>query len=97
MLNSNSNLILYLLFFSPFLKVSQPFELVGMDIIGKVTETEAGNIYICVMVDYFTKWSEAFALPSKTAANVADCIVTFFLSIWSPKKDLNRPGTRVRQ
>lgn len=46
-------------------KVSQPFELVGMDIVGKVAETEAGNMYICVMVDYFTKWSEAFPYHPK--------------------------------
>ena len=47
------------------------------------------------MVDYFTIWSEAFALPSKTAAKVGDCIVKFFLSFWGPKKDPNWPGMRV--
>lgn len=62
-----------------FVKVSQPFELVGMDIFGRVAETEAGNTYICVMVDYYTKWSQAFALPTKTPADVADCIVRFLM------------------
>jgi IS30 family transposase len=73
-------------------KVSQPFELVGMDMIGKVAETEAGNTYILVTVDYFTKWPEAFALPSKTAANVADCIIRFFYRFGAPKRILTDQG-----
>ncbi|RXN15276.1 myosin-1 isoform X3 [Labeo rohita] len=37
--------------------VTEPLELLGMDLIGKLTPTENGHQYICVMVDYFTKWS----------------------------------------
>ena len=38
-------------------------ELVGMDL--KLTVTESGNQYICVMVDYLTKWAEAYPLKIK--------------------------------
>jgi hypothetical protein len=38
-----------------------------MDLIGKLTLTESGNQYICVMVDFITKRPQAYALSSKTA------------------------------
>ncbi|CAL9696274.1 unnamed protein product [Knipowitschia caucasica] len=74
------------------IEVSQPFELVGMDLIGKVVKTEAGNEYIAVMIDYFTKWSEAYPLPSKTAADVAQCILKFFYRFGAPKRILTDQG-----
>lgn len=67
---------------------------VGMDLIGKVAKTEAGNEYIAFMVDYFTKWSEAHPLPSKTAAEVAKCII-IFLPFWSTKANSDRPGKGI--
>ncbi|KAI7793751.1 putative gypsy retrotransposon integrase-like protein 1-like [Triplophysa rosa] len=68
------------------LEANQPFEFVGMYLIGKVAKTKTGNKFICVMVDYYTRWSEAFALPSKTAANVAGCIMKFFYRFGAPKR-----------
>jgi len=29
-----------------------------MDLVGKLGTTKSGNQYICVMIDYFTKWTE---------------------------------------
>lgn len=46
-----------------------------MDLVEKLTPTEDGYQYICVMVDYFTKWCEAFLLKSKSAEEVTGCIV----------------------
>ena len=43
----------------------------------RLSATESGNQYICVMVDYFTKWAEAYALKSKTAEEVTNCILDF--------------------
>ncbi len=74
MFDSNSNTVFVILF--SFVKVNHPFKLVGMHMTGKVAETEAGDIR--VMVDYLSKWSEALALLSQTAANVSTCIVQFF-------------------
>ncbi|KAL0152331.1 hypothetical protein M9458_052054 [Cirrhinus mrigala] len=42
-----------------------------MDLVGRVTGTKKGNEYICVLVDYYTKWAEAYAIPNKSAAVVA--------------------------
>jgi len=47
-----------------------------MDLI-KLTVTEGGNQYICAMVDYFTKWAEAYPLKSKSAEEVTSCILDF--------------------
>ena len=52
-------------------QVTEPLELVGMDLVGKLTLTDGGNQYICVMVDYYTKWAEAYPLKSKTADEVS--------------------------
>ena len=44
---------------------------VGIDLIGPLPETRSGNKYIVTLVDYFSKWPEAQALPDKTAKGVA--------------------------
>ena len=38
--------------------------------------TNNGNRYIVTMIDYFSKWPEAAALPNKTARSVAQFIFT---------------------
>lgn len=45
---------------------------VGIDIIRPLQETTRGNKYIVVISDYFSKWSEATAIPDKTSKSVAD-------------------------
>ncbi|KAI9542211.1 hypothetical protein NQZ68_022264, partial [Dissostichus eleginoides] len=52
--------------YSP-IKVTQPFELVGMDLIGKLAMTKDGYLYVCVMIDYMTKWPQAYPLSAKSA------------------------------
>ena len=53
-----------------------PMETIACDIMGPLTQTDNGNVYILVIMDYFTKWVEAFALPNHTAQTVADKLVT---------------------
>ena len=52
------------------IKVGQPFDRVGMDIVGPLPMTERGNKYIVVATDYLTKWPEARALPNAKASSV---------------------------
>ena len=79
--------------FTYFSKVSEPLELVGMDLVGKLTLTCGGNLYICVIVDYFTKWAEAYSLKSKTAVKVTNCILNLFYKFGAPKRLLTDQGS----
>ena len=49
----------------------------GVDMTGPWHLSRAGNLYLCVIQDYFSKWIEVFAMPDKTAKSVAKCLVTF--------------------
>ena len=53
----------------------QSFQQVGIDLVGPLQPSASGNRYIIVVMDYLTKWCEVLAVPTKTAATVAD----FFL------------------
>ncbi|ROT63006.1 hypothetical protein C7M84_019127 [Penaeus vannamei] len=44
-----------------------PMERMAVDIAGPFPCTERGNKYICVAMDYFSKWPEAGALPNHEA------------------------------
>ena len=58
------------------IKVSRRFQVIALDIFGPLPITDNSNEYIVVIADYFTKYTEAFALPNHTALTVADKLVT---------------------
>ena len=74
------------------LKVTQPFELLGMDLIGKLSMTGGGHQYICVIIDYLTKWPQAYPLHTKSAKEVTECILKFFYQFEAPKRILTDKG-----
>ena len=45
---------------------------VAMDLLDLSVTTTRGNRYVLVMVDCFSRWTEACPLPDKTAQSVAD-------------------------
>src|SRR5947209_2459324 len=53
------------------IKIGQPFERIGINIVGPLPKTSQGNVHIVVAVDYLTKWPEARAIPDATAESVA--------------------------
>ncbi len=59
-----------------------PHDRIAIDILGELPETENGNKYILVVSDYFTKWTQAFALPDQTAQTVADVLMTQYISLF---------------
>ena len=56
-----------------------PLERVAMDYQGPFPETENGNRHLLVVMDYFTKWPEAYALPNQEAVTVAKVLVDEFI------------------
>ena len=48
-----------------------PLQIVAVVITRPFPESETGNNYILVVVDYFTKWMEAYAIPDQGATSVA--------------------------
>lgn len=53
-------------------QVGMPLEHVAMDIAEPFSETHQGNKFILVVSDYFTKWTEAYAIPNHQAETVAN-------------------------
>ena len=60
--------------------VGAPLERVALDVLGPLPESERGNKYILVVADYFTKWTEAYAIPDQEAAMVATKVVEEFVA-----------------
>ncbi|KAJ8950520.1 hypothetical protein NQ318_015264 [Aromia moschata] len=52
-----------------------PFERVAVDILGPLPVTDRGNKYLMVVMDYFSKWSEAVPLPNQEAETVAEAFI----------------------
>ena len=55
--------------------VEGAFDRIAMDILGPLPVTNDGNRYIIVFSDYYTRWPEAFALPSIEAPRIAQLLV----------------------
>ena len=55
--------------------VGAPLDRIGMDLLGALPLTPRGNRYIFVVTDYFTKWTEIFAVPDQTAETCAHILV----------------------
>ena len=58
--------------------VGRRWERVAMDLLDMSVMSTKGNCYVLVMVDCFSRWTEACPLPDKTAISEAD---TFFSNI----------------
>ncbi|MGL4266101.1 MAG: DDE-type integrase/transposase/recombinase, partial [Weissella cibaria] len=56
-----------------------PNELIGVDLMGPMQETNQGNKYILVIVDFFTKWCEAIPLRHTDSATIATSIVDIWI------------------
>jgi hypothetical protein len=59
-------------------KIMYPFALVGIDI-QELPVTYDGNRYLLVIVDYFSKWIEAFPMADQKSATIAKAFMTGFV------------------
>ena len=56
--------------------VGYPMERIALDLLAPLPTTRHGNKHILVICDYFTRWTEAYALPNKEATTVAKVLVS---------------------
>src|ERR1700761_6362961 len=57
------------------IRMTRPWEKVGLDLIGPLPKTARGNSYAVVMQDLFTKWPEVYAIPDAKARTVAEALL----------------------
>ena len=57
-----------------------PLERMAVDIVGPLPRTKNDNLYIVAIVDYFTKWAEAFPILDKQTYTVDEVVVTEVVS-----------------
>ena len=58
--------------------VGAPFERIAINIAGPFPDSDKGNRYLLIAMNYFTKWPEVYAIPNQEASTVADTLVTNF-------------------
>ena len=58
---------------------SSPMEIVGIDTCGPFPVSATGNKYVCTIVDHFSGWPEAYAIPDKSANTIAQLLLNDFI------------------
>ena len=76
------------------LPVGGPFERIALDILDTHIPTRKGNVYILVISDYFSKYTDAYPLRRKTAYNCAKMLMER-THRGSTHSNPLRPGTGV--
>ena len=76
------------------LPVGQPFDRVGIDLLGPLPKTNSGNRFVIVATDYLTKWPEACPVPDASAIPVAQFLYEHIITRHgAPKELLSDRGT----
>ena len=65
------------------IKTGWPFMRIGLDYVGPLPTSSAGNRFILVVIDFFTRWVEAFPTKHIDAATTAKLLVTEVFSRFS--------------
>ncbi|KAK4406237.1 hypothetical protein Sango_0630200 [Sesamum angolense] len=58
---------------------SWSFDAWGLDVVGPLTKSSGGHLYILAATDYFSKWAEAVPLKEVKKEHVADFIRTHII------------------
>ena len=60
----------------------EPFEMISADITGPLPEWEHGNKYILVVIDFKTRYVQAFPMPDQRAETVAKILVQNWILVY---------------
>ncbi|KAK6089154.1 hypothetical protein P3W45_001861, partial [Vairimorpha bombi] len=69
-------------------EIRNPFDKVGIDVVGPLPRANNGNIFVVLGTDHTTRWSVARALKFKTAWNIARFIIEEIFVQYGPSKKL---------
>ena len=69
--------------------VGAPLERIAIDVTGPLPSTDSGNKYVLVVADYFTKWTEAYAIPNQEAETVAKKLVEEFVARYGVPREIH--------
>ena len=70
-------------------RVGAPMERIAIDVLGPLTETNDGNVFILVVGDYFTQWMESYPIKDQQAETVAEVLVSQFVCRFGVPIDLH--------
>eukprot|EP00731_Ephydatia_muelleri_P017953 Em0010g1051a len=71
------------------IKAGYPMQIVSVDLMGPLPETEDGCKYVMVAVDCFTRWVEVYAIRNQEATTVAKKLVDEMFCRFSPPEQLH--------
>ena len=66
------------------LSETDPFASLSMDLLGPLTETKAGNVFLLIIVDRFSKLVRADPLAGITATDVSSAFCRDWISVYGP-------------
>ena len=64
-----------------------------MDVFDPLPRTKAGNEYVLVLMDYTSKWHEAYALRNVTTETVVKCLIDMTARVGIPEEILMDNGS----
>ena len=77
------------------IKTSQPFDIIGMDIVGPLHRTSNNNLYILTFIDLFSGWVEATPIRNITAATIERQFFKLIITRHGcPRKVITDQGTQ---
>ena len=71
---------------APVPVVPEPFRKIAIDLIGELPATKTGYKYILTVVDYATRYPEAFPLRKTHSKVIADALISLFVRVGIPKE-----------
>ena len=64
--------------------MKEPYKKMAMDVVGPLPHIKSGNKFLLVVMDYATKWPEAFTLRNVTTETVVHCLLEMTARIGMP-------------
>jgi hypothetical protein len=62
------------------------FETIAIDIASPFPRSDQGNQYLLIAMNYFTKWPEAYSIPSKETSTLVQALITNFCRFGIPQE-----------